>query len=296
MSDEPIKSLDFMQAPVAQHQLRWPYFLPSHTLLIFNVYIMYMHISFHSFFTTTCRPAPEMAELMGAIASGIGIASFAIQLAESIQKLKALCDDIRDAPESISSSLEQLDMLNLQVQEVASEEQENPQVFASSTSLQQCITLCKQGTAALAEIVNELEKEMTTGKRIWGKLKVVLKKDTLRKLASRLESARGSLMMSYMMYSNALRRLDTHLIVTEVRKVQISTQHISLAASGAGVDSLTSTVSSSVQPQVPRGQDNSAAARTKITLWTFLIHVERLSKRADICSVCLSGSRIGYGR
>lgn len=49
--------------------------------------------------------------------------------------------------------------------------------------------------------MNELEKDMTTGKRIWGKLKVVLKKDTLRKLASRLESSRQSLMTSYMIYS-----------------------------------------------------------------------------------------------
>lgn len=142
-----------------------------------------------------------MAALLGAIASGIGVASFAIQLAESVQKLKALCDDIKDAPETISCSIQQLDILTKQVEEIAIEEQENPQIFADTTSLRQCITSCKQGAAALAGIVTELEKEMTTERSIWSKLKVVLKKDTLRKLASRLESARGLLMMSYMIYS-----------------------------------------------------------------------------------------------
>lgn len=141
-----------------------------------------------------------MAELLGAIASGVGIASFAIQLADSVSKLKKFCEDIKDAPEDLRRTMFQLGIVTLQLKEIADEEQANPQIFASNASLQQCVALCQQGSDSIGEIGRELEAEMAK-RKIFGKLKVVLKKDTLSKLALRLESAKANLMMSYMIYS-----------------------------------------------------------------------------------------------
>ena len=42
-----------------------------------------------------------MAEIFGAVASGAGLVSLAVQLAESSQKLKALLKAYRDAPEVV---------------------------------------------------------------------------------------------------------------------------------------------------------------------------------------------------
>lgn len=47
----------------------------------------------------------DMAEVLGVVASGISVASFAIQLADSIKKLEKFVDNVRDAPEDIKYTI-----------------------------------------------------------------------------------------------------------------------------------------------------------------------------------------------
>ncbi|CAD0082688.1 unnamed protein product [Aureobasidium vineae] len=52
-----------------------------------------------------------MAEIFGAVASGIGIAGVAAQAIDGIRKLQAFCNDIRDAPEEIKYLTNELEIL-----------------------------------------------------------------------------------------------------------------------------------------------------------------------------------------
>ncbi|KAG9566298.1 hypothetical protein KCU71_g4630, partial [Aureobasidium melanogenum] len=52
-----------------------------------------------------------MAEVFGAVASGIGIAGVAAQAIDGIRKLQAFCNDIRDAPEEIKYLTTELEIL-----------------------------------------------------------------------------------------------------------------------------------------------------------------------------------------
>lgn len=55
-----------------------------------------------------------MAEVFGAVASGIGIAGVAAQAIDGIRKLQAFCNDIRDAPEDIKYLTTELEILLVQ--------------------------------------------------------------------------------------------------------------------------------------------------------------------------------------
>lgn len=154
-----------------------------------------------------------MAEVLGVVASGISVASFAIQLADSIKKLKDFVDDVRDAPEDIKYTIHELDTLNLQLADIEKELQQNPASTSNDTSLQQCLSLCQKGTSALDSIVKDLESEMKTRKRRTA-VKTWLKKGILEKYDKRLERAKSSLMLSYLIYT---KNVQTKLII-EVRQ------------------------------------------------------------------------------
>lgn len=144
-----------------------------------------------------------MAEVLGVAASGVGIVSLAIQLADSIKKLKDFCEDVRNVPDDIKYITHQLDILNLQLGDVAKEQQTNPVDFNSDEGLKQCLAACQQGTAQLVTIVKELEDKIAKKGRM-GAIRAVLRREKIAILGRRLDSAKTSLMFSYMMYSKSL--------------------------------------------------------------------------------------------
>lgn len=141
---------------------------------------------------------------MDAVFGSIGIVSLAIQLADSIKKLRDFCEDIKNVPDDIKYITYQLDTLNLQLGGVAKEQRANPVDFDSDEGLKQCLTACQKGTAQLVTIVKELEAGIANKGRM-GALRAVLKKQRLAALGARLDSAKTSLMFSYMMYSKSVR-------------------------------------------------------------------------------------------
>lgn len=129
--------------------------------------------------------------------------SLAIQLADSIKKLKDFCEDVKNVPDDIKYITHQLDILNLQLGDVAKEQQTNPVDFDSDEGLKQCLAACQQGTAQLVTIIKELEDGVAEMGRM-GAIRAVLKKDKIVILGARLDSAKTSLMFSYMMYSKSV--------------------------------------------------------------------------------------------
>jgi hypothetical protein len=137
---------------------------------------------------------------LGVAASGIGIASLAIQVGDSILKLKSFWEAVKEAPEDIKHLIDEIEILSLVLSEIGKESDEGEEPPIASPSASKCQELCQKGLKALQDVVHELESEMKKRKRV-GSVKAVLKKGTVDKLKDRLRSAQLLLMLSNITYT-----------------------------------------------------------------------------------------------
>lgn len=205
-----------------------------------------------------------MAEVLGVVASGISVVSFALQLAENIKKLKEFVDNVRDAPEDIKHTIHELETLNLQLADVEKELQQNPITTMNNSSLQQCVANCKKGTTTLDLIVRDLDKEIGR-RRKRASIRAWFKKDTLDKYARRLESAKSSLMFSYLIYSN---NAQTKLIV-DMQKTILTPANTPINNTTTIIT--TTTTSTDITPRPRSTQKAQAGKLYKIDALAWLI-------------------------
>lgn len=145
-----------------------------------------------------CVAAEPMAEI-GIIASGMGVASLAIQVADSILKLKEFLDNVKEAPEEIKYLIEEIDTLSTLLFEFDTDILEGESELDSS-SMRKCWEHCSQGLGVLEAIVRELDMDIGRRRRI-GSFKAVLRKGTIERLKDRLKSAQIMLLMAHQIYS-----------------------------------------------------------------------------------------------
>lgn len=141
-----------------------------------------------------------MAEL-GVIASAMGIASLVIQVGDSLLKLKAIWDGVKEAPGEIGYLVQEAETLKCvlsEIHRVQSEEQNLMSITSEST--QKCLTSCREAVGILEAVVRDLEDEVSR-RRLLGGLRVVLKTGTINKLSERLRHAQSVLMLSRQVYS-----------------------------------------------------------------------------------------------
>jgi hypothetical protein len=138
-----------------------------------------------------------MTEL-GIIASGLGVASFAIQLGDSIGKLKSLWNAIKEAPEDIKWLMEEIESLSLVLRELESIHDSNER-SVSYGSGSRCLELCRRGAGILESVAKDLDQKIKRKKRIGG-IKAVLKNDSINKIRDKLRSAQSMLLLSNQAY------------------------------------------------------------------------------------------------
>lgn len=139
-----------------------------------------------------------------AIASGIGVASLAIQIGDSIIKLKDFWGVVKDAPEEIVYLIEELELLKLALSNIeatlgSGEEDSVAPPIDSSTAFR-CLDFCKRGADALEKAVTDLGVELEKGRRRGG-FKTALRKGATDRLRERLRSAQSLMMLSQQTYS-----------------------------------------------------------------------------------------------
>ena len=147
-----------------------------------------------------------MAEAVGVIASGISIVTLAAQIAGSLIKFKAYWDEIKDAPEDITSLIDELDDLSLILSDIEEDQRRNPvsRTFLNSTAASKCLDRCRKGTDRLKELVDDLNTDIHSTKRMkhkWASTKVLLKKEKIDKYKARLERAIRLLSLSHQCYT-----------------------------------------------------------------------------------------------
>jgi hypothetical protein len=139
------------------------------------------------------KPPATMAEMLG-------IASLAIQIGDSIVKLKDFWNAIKEAPEEVKYIIEEIEILSLVLLEIGANGNEDDMAQISSASSKKYLGLCRRGAEILGTVVRQAEQEIAKKKRI-GSAKMVLKKGLLDTLRDRLKTVQFMLMLSNQTYS-----------------------------------------------------------------------------------------------
>lgn len=140
-----------------------------------------------------------MAEL-GLISAGFGIASIAIQVADSVMKLKDFIDSVKEAPGEIRYIIRHIETLTLVLSSCDTEDNEAAVSEAVSNTTRTCKRLLCEAAGALDSVVKELELAIGKGKKM-GSVKAVLKQGMVDKLRQRLRDAQDLLVLSNQYYS-----------------------------------------------------------------------------------------------
>ncbi|PQE05154.1 Ankyrin repeat-containing domain protein [Rutstroemia sp. NJR-2017a BVV2] len=127
-----------------------------------------------------------------AIASVMGIASFGITLLDGIKKAKEFWDAVKEAPDDIQYTLKELNTLKLVLEDIRKYDTDPAPIAPVAAS--QCMKLCREGVVVLEKLVQDLNSVVDKRRR-FGSAKVVLKKETIKKLQDRLSSAQYILLL-----------------------------------------------------------------------------------------------------
>jgi hypothetical protein len=141
--------------------------------------------------------------ILGVISGGVGLVSLGIQLSECAVKLKRIQSVAKNAPQTISGYIFSLETMSIALQELEQHRKHNAH---NGTLLGRCIIECRESTSQIQQLVNKMESYMTESNSLRGKLFTVYKDQEVRELFDRLERAKSSLELAYMIYLAAEQR------------------------------------------------------------------------------------------
>ncbi|KAF4624646.1 hypothetical protein G7Y89_g13524 [Cudoniella acicularis] len=158
------------------------------------------------------NPQSNMAELLGVVASGMGVISLAIQLADSIKTLKELFSSMKAAPQEIFLAIEEVETLSLILEDINRSMRE--EIFLDPRTkvlAARSWRLCFASAEALRGLVGELEKSLGVGKdgkggSVKGRFKVAVKREVMEGFRRRVEGAKMSLLLAGQCIGMAVQR------------------------------------------------------------------------------------------
>ncbi|KAK7978784.1 hypothetical protein PG988_006274 [Apiospora saccharicola] len=177
-----------------------------------------------------------MAEVLGAVASSIALVEVAGKDGGAVFKLKRLWDEINNVPETIADLMIQIECLDPAIWEAETHFAQpaiSPLLWndAAARRSAQC---CRTALQRLTDLVDDLSAQINTAKRGRRKiacLKVMLKKEELRSLEKRLETAVRMLQSAQNGYMITLLKLQPDIIVAKAFVQSQSSPQVIPAAS-----------------------------------------------------------------
>ncbi|KIW29160.1 uncharacterized protein PV07_04996 [Cladophialophora immunda] len=176
-----------------------------------------------------------MAEVLGVVAGGAGLASLALQLFEVSQKLHELRANIRDAPADVREILDEVDLLRtvlsqyLNVSGVADTHRLPPTLVQK-----QALDHCFRVLSVLHNIAQELETTMrnSSSKRLinWAKVEAVFNRKRFVKLQTALERAKSTLVLAILTNPSSKPRIPENGIVINEPSRKESTEVAAFSA------------------------------------------------------------------
>ncbi|KAK8119995.1 uncharacterized protein PG998_004621 [Apiospora kogelbergensis] len=126
-----------------------------------------------------------MAEVLGAVASGVGIAQFAGGIIKTSFRIKKLLEDIKDVPEDLQRHLAQIQLLAPLLAEI----DRGPSI--SNGALLAAADQCRQAALELDVLATDLSHQVQSSKglqRRFRSLQVVLQKSTIARHEKRVQA------------------------------------------------------------------------------------------------------------
>lgn len=139
-----------------------------------------------------------MAEILGAVASGFGVAEFALTVGESMSKLRRLWKDVQEAPETIATLQREISQLKKILLDLDNGPgatllaPAGPVPLLNDQPTTPITAHCREALRDLQSMIDDVSGEISSvkrGKRQLSKLKVVLKKSDIEKFQARLDKA-----------------------------------------------------------------------------------------------------------
>ncbi len=139
-----------------------------------------------------------MAEAFGIFASGISVASLAIQIVENLRNVINFCESIREAPADIQRILAELKILSNVIAgiHVVYEKRSLPETSGATTK--QCLDLVRDDISKLSSLSSDLERKLNSDRRVtrtWGRVRTVFYEKKITALRGHLESAKGAMQL-----------------------------------------------------------------------------------------------------
>jgi hypothetical protein len=143
-----------------------------------------------------------MAEILGVVASGIAVGQAVAALGRATFAVKRLCDELNEIPEKIAHLLDELEILNPLVSEVESGLSAPVEAASGSwndAAARHAVSSCRLASSALESLASSLQERISAAsgaRRKVASLRALLKKDEMKLLERRLESAIRVLMVA----------------------------------------------------------------------------------------------------
>jgi hypothetical protein len=139
-----------------------------------------------------------MAEVFGVVASGISVASLAIQILENINRVIDFCQSIKDAPTDICRILLELRLLSNIVSgiQLVFEKRSLPEI--SEATIKNTLDLVRHDISKLSDLSLHLERKLNSEKRItrtWARVQTVLSEKKIAALKDHLDRAKATLQL-----------------------------------------------------------------------------------------------------
>ena len=149
-----------------------------------------------------------MAEVLGVVAGGAGLASLAVQLIDCIHKLHDLHADIRNAPEELREILDEVDLLGDVLTDYLGVSGAGTRTCLVPTLVQkQALGRCFKVLEILRNIAHELETTMQKSRTKrwinWAKVASAFKRKRLARLQTALERAKSTLMLAILTHQTS---------------------------------------------------------------------------------------------
>jgi len=139
-----------------------------------------------------------MADI-GLSGSGLGIASLALQLGDSIIRLKGFWDAVKEAPEEIKHLIQEIEILSSVFSGFETTDPDHPEPEIEDEARSKCVQFCRKAVNILNDVVKEVEVEIRK-RRMLGSVKAALKKAEITRLSERLRTAQTMLMLCSQSY------------------------------------------------------------------------------------------------
>lgn len=151
-----------------------------------------------------------MAEVLGLVASGLSVASTAGSIVTTSIKVKALLDEVKDAPDNLKDMLDHIELLTPILCEATTTGHESAGTaksppLAATSHLQQALARCRAASEQLELLARSLISQVDTARgglrRKRAMVKVVLKKATLAEYEKRLQRTIQLLTLAHNAYT-----------------------------------------------------------------------------------------------